>query len=148
MAKKVKDYYDFEYAGFLAEKINSEYPAFDSDRFISLLREGGLEKLEFNDRQRLLASALKACIPLPYAETLEIFSKILGPELKGSLGMFSEGFWLWPIGKYVEIFGADSFDKSETAVVLSGSPRYAISWLSSQATGTKTPTANTVPGMA
>ena len=112
MAKKVKDYYDFEYAGFLAEKINSEYPTFDSDRFISLLREGGLEKLEFNDRQRLLASALKACIPLPYAETLEIFSKILGPELKGSLGMFSEGFWLWPIGKYVEIFGADSFDKS------------------------------------
>ena len=41
-----------------------------------------------------------------------MFEKILGPELEGSLGMFTEGYWLWPVGKYVELFGGKNFEVS------------------------------------
>ncbi|WP_346965605.1 hypothetical protein [Coprobacillus cateniformis] len=107
MGKKVKDYYDIEYGYFLAKKIKSVYSEFNDNQFISLIRPT-IEQLEFNDRQELLANALKASIPLNYSETIGIFKKILGPELNGSLGMFTEGYWLWPIGKFVELFGGEN----------------------------------------
>lgn len=111
MAKKVKDYYDLEYCDFLTGKIKAVYPDFDHEKFMDMV-ESTLEGLEFNDRQVLLANALRACMPDSYSESLEIFTNILGPELEGSLGMFSEGFWLWPVGKFVELFGAERFEES------------------------------------
>ena len=111
MGNKVKDYYDIEYGYFLAKKIKSVYSEFNDNQFISLIRPT-IEQLEFNDRQELLANALKASIPLNYSETIGIFKKILGPELNGSLGMFTEGYWLWPIGKFVELFGGENFEVS------------------------------------
>lgn len=108
---KFKDYYNYEYAQDLAEKIILVCPHFDAKRFISLLTPT-LEELEFNDRQVLLAKALKECIQLDYRETIQLFEKILGPELEGSLGMFTEGYWLWPIGKYVELYGDNDFETS------------------------------------
>lgn len=111
MAKKVKDYYDIEYASFLADKIKNVYNEFDSNLFMNLVKND-LENLEFNDRQILLANSLKTCVPKDYKDAIEVFEKILGPELEGSLEMFSEGYWLWPIGKYVELFGAEYFKES------------------------------------
>lgn len=108
MSKKFKDYYDLEYAYALADKLAPVCPCFDTGTFISLL-EPELEQLEFNGRQELIAKALKKCIPLSYHETIEVFSLILGPELTGSLGMFTEGYWLWPVSKYVELFGFKEF---------------------------------------
>ncbi len=50
---------------------------------------------------------------LSYQDSLKVFEKILGPELEGGLGMFSEGYWLWPIGKYVELYvGIQEFELS------------------------------------
>ncbi|WP_086349079.1 DNA alkylation repair protein [Candidatus Enterococcus clewellii] len=111
MGIKVKDYYTCEYANDLAQKIAQVYPAFDSELFLSLLSPT-LEQLEFNDRQVLLAQALKESIPLDYQATIQIFQQILGPELEGSLGMFTEGYWLWPLGKYVELYGETDFETS------------------------------------
>lgn len=111
MGKKVKDYYDIEYGYFLAEKIKSVYSQFDIDFFISLIKTD-IEQLEFNNRQELLAKALKESIHLNYADTITIFSQILGPELEDSLGMFTEGWWLWPIGKFVEMYGDADFNVS------------------------------------
>lgn len=111
MGMKVKDYYDCDYAQELAQKIVLVYPEFQIDHFLSRLTPT-LEQLKFNDRQTLLAQALKESIPLSYPETIRIFTRILGPELEGSLGMFTEGYWLWPIGKYVELYGAQDFEIS------------------------------------
>lgn len=111
MGTKVKDYYTCEYATDLAQKIAQVYPTFASELFLSLLSPT-LEQLEFNDRQVLLAQALKESIPLGYSETIQIFQQILGPELEGSLGMFTEGYWLWPLGKYVELYGDTDFETS------------------------------------
>lgn len=111
MAKKVKDYYDINYGYFLAEKIKSVYPEFNETKFYRLIQPT-IELLEFNERQELLANALKESIALNYSDTINIFEKILGPELEGSLGMFTDGYWLWPIGKYVEKFGGENFEVS------------------------------------
>lgn len=108
MAKKIKDYYDLPYADMLADKICKAYPRFDKVEFLGLISDT-LETLPFNERQTLIAKALKQCIREDYAASIHIFQQILGPELLGSLGMFTEGYWLWPIGRYVELYGTQDF---------------------------------------
>lgn len=111
MAKKLKDYYDLAYLERLADLIAKECREFDRETFFE--RTGSsIEEYEFGQRQELIAKALHQSIPLDYENTLLIFSKILGPPLKGNSGAFSEGWWLWPIGKYVEIYGEDCFKPS------------------------------------
>ncbi|MBP2623394.1 DNA alkylation repair protein [Streptococcus oricebi] len=109
MAKKLKDYYDENYVIDLATKLQSVYSPFNAKEFIAEVRDD-LENQEFTGRQVLIARTLKKYIALNYEETIDLFSKILGPELEGSLGMFTEGYWLWPIGKYVELYGAEHFE--------------------------------------
>ena len=111
MAKKVKDYYDLAYARDLSRRLQEASPAFDGQKF-RLLLEKDLENLEFSQRQELLAKSIKECLPLSYQDSLKVFEEILGPELEGGLGMFSEGYWLWPIGKYVELYGDKEFELS------------------------------------
>ncbi len=111
MAKKLKDYYDIDYLKMLSSKISEKSKDFNSEIFLELSK-GTIEQLEFNERQVLVAKALHAAFPLSYQDTLLIFYKILGSELKGNSGAFSEGWWLWPIGKYVEIYGEDYFKAS------------------------------------
>lgn len=109
MAKKLKDYYNKEYLESLSTKISNVTYSFDRDIFYKLTRSQ-INKLEFNDRQELIAKALYESINLDYDKTISIFSKMLGPELKGNSGAFTEGWWLWPIGKYIEIYGDEYFD--------------------------------------
>ncbi len=111
MAKKLKDYYDIDYLKMLSSKISEKSKDFNSEIFLELSK-GTIEQLEFNERQVLVAKALHDAFPLSYQDTLLIFYKILGSELKGNSGAFSEGWWLWPIGKYVEIYGEDYFKAS------------------------------------
>ena len=111
MGTKVKDYYDVNYGYFLAEKIATEFESFDTEYFISLLKPE-LETLDFNKRQILLAESLKSTINLNYRDTISIFTKILGDEINGSLGMFTQGWWLWPLSKYVELYGYNDFEVS------------------------------------
>lgn len=109
--QKLKDRYDLPYAHWLADRIGAALPDFPKERFIALLKDD-LEKREFLARQDLLADALYQTLALPYPECIAIFRQILGPELAQETGMFSEGGWLWPIGRYVERFGLEDVDVS------------------------------------
>ena len=111
MAKKLKDYYDIEYLDKIANLIEKQTDSFCKNRFFELTKNT-IEKMEFNQRQELIANGLYNSIDLDYAHTISIFYKILGPELVGNSGAFSEGWWLWPFGKYVEIYGKNFFDIS------------------------------------
>ena len=111
MAKKVKDYYDLIYAEELCRRLQTVTDKFDAQYFMSLV-ESDLEALEFTQRQELLARSIKESLPLSCADALKVFEQMLGPELEGGLGMFSEGYWLWPIGKYVELYGGQEFELS------------------------------------
>ena len=109
MAKKVKDYYDVPYLEELAGKIVAVTSNFNEEIFLKATKDK-IEDLEFNQRQELVAQALYKAFDADYENILKIFSKILGKELRGSSGAFTEGWWLWPVGKYVEIYGDEYFE--------------------------------------
>ena len=111
MAKKLKDYYDIDYLESFSKKIYDVTDAFDRNRFLELTKSS-INDLAFKDRQVLIDKALRETIDLDYDQTISIFTKILGPELKGNSGAFSEGWWLWPVGTYAELYGGESFDST------------------------------------
>lgn len=111
MAKKLKDYYDHTYLENFANKLLSVTSSFDKEEFLNLTKAKILD-LKFSQRQDLVARALAQSIHLGYEETLEVFSQILGPELRGNAGAFTEGWWLWPVGRFVELYGPDYFQAS------------------------------------
>lgn len=111
MAKKLKDYYDIKYLEDLSGLIAAECKQFDRENFLAATKDA-VDALEFNQRQELVARALHDSMELDYERTIAVFYKILGPVLKGNSGAFSEGWWLWPIGKYVELYGTDHFQTS------------------------------------
>ncbi len=111
MAKKFKDYYDADCARLLADKIKQVFPSFDSSTFVATIVEG-LHGKEFLQRQDLFVDAFEQCMPGNYSETIDIFTKILGPELETTEGMFTYGWWLWPVGRYVERHGVIDFQAS------------------------------------
>lgn len=111
MAKKVKDYYDVDYLEEFAGKILTVTNDFDKKIFFELTKNK-INELEFNQRQKLIAESLYEAFDLEYDNILVIFSKILGKELRGNTGAFTEGWWLWPVGKYIELYGDEYFEES------------------------------------
>lgn len=111
MAKKLKEYYDILYLEDLSNKLMAVTDCFDQEKFFALTKDK-IDELEFNARQELIAHALKASFDIEYPVLLSVFSQILGKELRGNSGAFSEGWWLWPIGKYVELYGEEYFEES------------------------------------
>lgn len=104
MAKKIKDYYDINCARLLAEKILSAWPEFNKNKFIAFLRTR-LSKEEFLGRQDLFVTAFEKHLRSNYEKDISIFNSILGVELQTTTGMFTCGWWLWPISRYIEKHG-------------------------------------------
>lgn len=113
MAEKVKDYYSVDYARDLAEKLSAAWPGFPSGQFVGRI-DGYVDDLAFMQRMDLFADALEECIPLPYPQVLDIFTRVLGPVLVQETGMFTEGWWLWPVGRYVERHAVEDVEASLT----------------------------------
>lgn len=111
MAKKFKDYYDLEYAQLIAGKIATVWPEFEADGFIRKLNVEIHDK-EFLQRQDAFAAALEDFLTGDYVQDIAIFHQILGTELQTTEGMFIYGWWLWPIGRYVERNGTRAFQVS------------------------------------
>lgn len=89
MARKLKNYYDVVYLKDLAEKLNSETDEFNYKGFLKDVMVD-LENLEFNNRQILISENLKKHINLNYEDTINVFTKILGPEISGNLGLYTK----------------------------------------------------------
>jgi 3-methyladenine DNA glycosylase AlkC len=111
MAKKLKDHYDDAYAGMLAAKLATAAMEFDSGRFIDALA-GKLETRTFLARMDLIVDALDQSLGGGYSTNLAGFRKILGDELATESGMFTQGWWLWPLARYVERHGKRDFTAS------------------------------------
>jgi 3-methyladenine DNA glycosylase AlkC len=101
MAKKLKDLYNSSCAKLLAERIEATYPKFASSKFVTEV-SSGIRGKEFLARQDVFAQSLERHLPQKYSKALEILHQILGPELQQSSGMFTHGWWLWPVGRYIE----------------------------------------------
>ncbi|ULQ60631.1 DNA alkylation repair protein [Brucepastera parasyntrophica] len=111
MAEKLKDHYNEAFAKDLAARIKGVYADFDGKKFVSYITEH-LGDREFLARQDVFADAFELTLPRNYAETVTVFEQLLGPELGQETGMFTEGWWLWPVGRYVERHGTDDVKKS------------------------------------
>ena len=105
---KHKDHYDDEYVAALSEKIRAVESAFDHMAFQQDLK-GQLEHKELFSRFDVMVDAMKNRLDRSYPATIEVFTKLLGPELQKPEGMFQLGWWLWPIGRYVERYGNEDW---------------------------------------
>ena len=104
---KVKDYYNTDCAKLLVDKIKPIFQDFNGKQFINYVGKNVLDK-EFSERMDVFVDAFELYLPNDYEQNIKIFENILGPELKQETGMFSEGWWLWPVGRYVEKHGTEN----------------------------------------
>jgi 3-methyladenine DNA glycosylase AlkC len=108
---RFKDYYTTEAAEMIAGNIaegcaESDSPtSFDARRFVTLVKDqlecDGCDPV-FSKRQDIFAEALEQTLPASYPDALDVLTRALGPPLETDEGMFNHGWWLWPIGRYVE----------------------------------------------
>jgi len=108
---KHKDHYDDQYIDMISAKLARAHPHFQREVFISHLR-GRLENLSLFDRFDLIVHALEKSMPDSYCENIRQLFNLLEGELKTDVGMFSEGWWYWPVGRYVEKNGVLDFEAS------------------------------------
>lgn len=111
MAKKFKDYYDVDCAKLIADKILETYPDFDKSEFVRFIKKNVINK-EFSERQDIFVDAFEKHLTSDYYENIKIFGDILGPELQTTEGMFIYGWWLWPVGRYIQRNGLKNYDAS------------------------------------
>ena len=101
MAKKLVSYYDLNYAKDIASKLKYANNQFDSKVFLEYLNTN-LGNETFLARQDLYVNAFELALHIEYKDFLEVIISIWGSELREETGMFKEGWWLWPLGRYVE----------------------------------------------
>lgn len=111
MPKKFKDYYDKDCAKLLSEKIVPFWSEFRSQEYINYI-DAQVEDKEFLARQDVFVAAFDKFLTGDYTKEIQIFHQILGPELEQSEGMFTHGWWLWPVGRYVETHGVKDWQVS------------------------------------
>ena len=108
---KHKDYYNDDYILDISQKILSVMPDFDEETFIHNLT-GQLDDKELFSRFDCIVDAMQESMNGDYSKNIEAFFNILGPELAKPEGMFNCGWWLWPIGRYVERYGNENWSLS------------------------------------
>ena len=111
----LKQHFGVNLAELLATKIEQVYPKFDHPTFIRDIDQSVFQ-LELVARTALIAKALREHLPDNYTKALKILLKIVGPENEKETGMFTTGYWLWPVAKFVELYGTDHFDESMEAI--------------------------------
>lgn len=105
---KYKDYYNDEYILDISQKILAVMPDFDEKAF-SYALIGRLDGKELFERLDHIVDAMQRSMAGGYSENIKAFFDILGPELKQPEGMFNLGWWLWPVGRYVERCGNEDW---------------------------------------
>lgn len=112
---KAKYYYNRDLAILLANKIKNVFNDFDDEKFVKKI-SNSIDDLELKARVEVFSDVLFEFLPDKYNEAILILLQILGPALEKETGMFSEGFWLMPVARYVEKYGANDFDISINAI--------------------------------
>jgi len=112
----LKRYFGYDLGVILASKIRAVDSGFDDEAFLQEVRTSDLGELELMARVDLLARKLNSHLPGPYTEALAVLVDIYGPENPNETGMFNFGYWLWPIARFIEVYGLDDFETSIDAI--------------------------------
>ncbi len=105
---KHKDYYNDDYIFDFSQKVLSVMPDFDEKIFSGSLT-GKLDDKELFARFDCIVDAMENSMSGSYTKNIEAFFNMLGPELEQPEGMFNFGWWLWPVGRYVERHGNEDW---------------------------------------
>ena len=113
--KSITQYFGVNLAELLSEKILTVFSDFD---YVSYTNAISLKvnNLGYKQRIELHANELYKYLPEDYERSISILISILGEENRKETGMFTDFYWVMPIGKYVEIFGIDNFNISMHAI--------------------------------
>lgn len=112
---KITELFGANLATLLADKIQPVYPAFDAAAFIAAVDKRTNGKT-YTQRIEIIAEELRTFLPGKYIDALGILMHILGPENPNETGMFTNYYWLMPMGKFIEKYGLDDFDASMQAI--------------------------------
>ena len=117
MAKdsSITKWFGVNLAELLSKKIKAVYKEFDNENYIESIRKQYKDK-GYTQRVDLHATELRNFLPKEYSKAIEILIKILGDENPNETGMFSEYYWVMPIGKFIEKYGIEDFDLSIKAI--------------------------------
>ena len=113
--KQLKLWFDEELAKMLADKIQPLHPDFNKRQFIQEVKKGVIS-LELKDRVELIADLLQQYISKDFESSWNLLEQILGEENEKETGMFTEGYWIMPMAKFVEKYGLEDFDISMKAI--------------------------------
>ncbi len=102
-------------AELLGKKIQSVYPKFDLQKYIKTI-QAECESLSYTKRIELHSKTLHQLLPKDYPKAIEILTSILGEENPNETGMFTNYYWIMPIGKFVELYGLGDFEISIKAL--------------------------------
>ena len=102
-------------ARLLAAKIVTVYPEFSEKAFIASVKHDVIGK-RYTERVEIIAHHLRKYLPPDYGSALSIMMQIVGPENIQETGMFTNFYWLMPVGKFIELYGLDDFDVSIKAI--------------------------------
>ncbi|MBB4080573.1 3-methyladenine DNA glycosylase AlkC [Lewinella aquimaris] len=102
-------------AVLLSEKIQTVYARFDSESFVAAVAAGVPNK-SYTERIVFIAQQLFTYLPDNYEDATSILLGILGDENPKETGMFTEYWWIMPIGKYVELYGLNNYEVSIKAI--------------------------------
>ncbi|MDE6816494.1 MAG: DNA alkylation repair protein [Lachnospiraceae bacterium] len=108
---KHKDHYNDDYILSLSQKILLVMPDFDEKTFCHSLI-GRLDDKELFARFDCIVDAMEKSMTDDYSKNIQAFGDMLGPELEKPEGMFNQGWWLWPVGRYVERNGNSNWPLS------------------------------------
>lgn len=108
---KHKEYYNDPYIQLFSERLAVSSPDFDPEAFSRRLT-GQLDGKELFARIDCITDAMEQCMGCDSSKNIQAFFNLLGPERKGADGMFSSGWWLWPISRYVERHGNEHWELS------------------------------------
>lgn len=112
---KITELFGANLAALLADKITPVYPDFDSRAFIEAVATR-TQGMNYTRRIEIIAEELRNFLPAEYLDALGVLMQILGPENPHETGMFTNYYWLMPVGKFVQLYGLDHFDESMDAI--------------------------------
>lgn len=113
--KGITQYFGTNLSEILSSKIKSVYPSFDDQSYIAAV-SNQITKMSYTKRIELHAQELFKYLPQNYEDAISILMKILGDENPEETGMFSQYYWIMPIGKFIELYGLHNFSVSMQAI--------------------------------
>jgi len=100
----ITDAFGAPLAKLLADKIALAHPNFPKKEFCKSIEKEVVGK-SYTERVGIIANNLKKYLPEKYGDALDILMHILGPENPEETGMFTNFYWLMPVGKFVALYG-------------------------------------------